>query len=372
MVSILPGSLSKSDEAIVRKLFKVLRATKYEDPVDQDAFLVESAGTVLQFRPFVTSFALDADLGECVFTLRAMMHANNAHLGTPSSATFVSIQDFAGEILRKRQTFHARKRANEDRIRVAEGMAARIERNIALGNKPPASPDDDTVSIPLSSDESGTEEIPRPPKPVPPSPIQVDPGHSQPGSQVRSAALLSPLGELGVRLGRLSLGAPPRIPIRTRYLSIGSTLSFLFHTQPSSPLSPSLSLPDLVPDFTLVQRRLPVKGDGWKRGRTVPHQRRNFPTPGPVVQCNYHEFVPCPFDLPPPPPKNNFVDDWLLSKPKFAVSPRPRRSYIGNSKPFVNPNRSTRRPPHKKLKRCYYCTASDHLVALCPLREAID
>jgi hypothetical protein len=61
-----------------------------------------------------------------------MMHANGARLGTPFGEAFLSIQDFAGEILRKRQTFRERKRANADRARVAEGMAARIERNVAL------------------------------------------------------------------------------------------------------------------------------------------------------------------------------------------------------------------------------------------------
>lgn len=36
-----------------------------------------------------------------------------------------------------------------------------------------------------------------------------------------------------------------------------------------SPLSPSPSLPDLVPDFVLGQHKLPVKGGGWKRGRST-------------------------------------------------------------------------------------------------------
>ncbi|KAJ7933387.1 hypothetical protein B0H13DRAFT_2306781 [Mycena leptocephala] len=332
MVSVLPGSLSKNDEAVVRKLFKVIRATKFEDPVDQDAFLVESANTVLRFRPQVASFALVADLGEC---------------------------DFAGEILRKRQTFRERKRANTDRAHVAEGMAARIERNVALeyasnlANKSPVSPNDDVVSIPSSSDESGAEEPPRVSKPPPPSPIQAEPGHSQPSSQVRSAVLLSPHSKLGVHFGRLSLRAPPHIP-------------------PSSLLSPNLSLLDLVPDFILNQHRLPVKGGGWKRGRTVHRQPRTFPTHAPVVQSHTLRLVPLPFGPPPLSPKTNFIDDWLLSRPKCTVSPRPRKNYTGSSKPFVNPNRSTRRPIHKKPKRCYYCTASDHLVALCLLRESID
>ncbi|KAJ6612904.1 hypothetical protein B0H10DRAFT_2222676 [Mycena sp. CBHHK59/15] len=345
MVSVLPGSLSKVDEAVVRKLFKIVHATKYEDPVDQDAFLVESANTVLQFRPQVASFVLIPELGECVFSIRAMMHASSARLGTPFSDAFVSIQDFAGEILRKRQTFRERKRANADRIRVAEGMAASAERRAALehasnlNTKPPASPDEDAVSIPSSSDESGADEPLRVAMNPPSSPIKVDPSQAQPSSQ---AVLLSPLGELGFRLGRLTLGAPHHVP-------------------PSSPLSPSLSLPDLVPDFTLGQHRLPVKGGGWKRGRT-----RTFPTHAPVVQCNTLQLVPRPFGLPPPSPKTRFVDDWLLSRPKCAVSPRPRRNFIGNSKPSVNPNRLIRHPFHKKVKRCYYCTASDHLVALCP------
>jgi len=60
------------------------------------------------------------------------MHANGARLGTPFSDAFVSIQDFAGEIVRKRHTFRERKRANADRIQVAEGMAARAERRAAL------------------------------------------------------------------------------------------------------------------------------------------------------------------------------------------------------------------------------------------------
>ncbi|KAJ7442987.1 hypothetical protein FB451DRAFT_1190319 [Mycena latifolia] len=359
MVSSIPGSLSKADEAIVRKLFKVIRATKYDDPVDQDAFLVESATTVLKYRPQVASFALIPELSECVFNIRSMMHANNARLGTPASDIFVSIQDFAGEIIRKRHTFRERRRANTERMRVAEGMAARVERSVALeyaskvNNKSPISPGDDTVSIPSSSDESGAEEPPRTPKNPPASLIKVESANTQPSSQVRIAVLLSPLSELGVRLGRLSLEASP-------------------HNPPSFLLSPSPSLPDLVPDFTLSQHQVPVKGSGWKRSRTIIRKPRNFLTHAPVVQCNSLRLVPRPYGPPPVSPKTNFVDDWLLSKPRFADFPRPRKNYSGSSKPSANPNRLIRRPPHKKVKRCYYCTAADHLVALCPLREPID
>ncbi|KAJ7440353.1 hypothetical protein B0H11DRAFT_2253117 [Mycena galericulata] len=160
MPSLLPGSLSKADETVVRKLLKVVRATKYEDPVDQDDFLTDSANTVLNYRSRIDSFAVVAELGECVFTIRSMMHANGVRLGKPPSATFISLQDFAGEIVRKRQLFQERQRANAERVKVVEGMAARIARNEALeyaskqNDKPPISPDADAISIPSSSDDS--------------------------------------------------------------------------------------------------------------------------------------------------------------------------------------------------------------------------
>ncbi|KAF8177106.1 hypothetical protein K438DRAFT_1770219 [Mycena galopus ATCC 62051] len=178
MPSPIPGSLSNKNEDIVRKLFKTLRATKFEDPLDQDSFLVESATTVLEFRPQIASFALVPDLGECIFLIRSMMHANNARLDTPPSDTFTSIQDFAGEIVHKRQTLRERKRANLERALVAEGAAARLERKAALehaakvtDSQGPRSSADDVVSIPSSEDKA---------EPVfslknpPPSPISVN------------------------------------------------------------------------------------------------------------------------------------------------------------------------------------------------------
>ncbi|KAJ7814559.1 hypothetical protein B0H13DRAFT_2381686 [Mycena leptocephala] len=343
MVSPIPGSLSKASEEVVRKMFKTIRATKYDDPVDQDAFLVESANTVLQFRPQVASFALVPELGECVFTIRSMMHANNARLGTPFSDAFISIQDFAGEIIRKRQVLRERRRANADRVHAAKGVAARLERHAALeyaaniDKKTPSPPDDDAVSIPSSSDESDPDEPPPVPKNPPSSPITVDLTNTPPGPQ---AGLLSPLNELGARLGRMSLNTFP-------------------HTPPRSPLSPSPSLPDLVPDFTLGQHKLPVKGGGWKRGRTTTPNQRNSPTPVPVVQCNTLRLVPRPFGPPLPFLRPNYVDDWLQSRPRFTGSLAPRKNYSGSSNPSANPNRANRRSPHKKVKRCYYCTAAE-------------
>ncbi|KAJ6527303.1 hypothetical protein DFH09DRAFT_1094807 [Mycena vulgaris] len=305
MVSILPGSLSAPDAAIVRKLFKVLRATKYEDPVDQDTFLSESARTILPFRLQIASFALDSGLAECVFMLRSMMHANGTRLGVPPSSLFTAIQAFAGEIISKRHILQERKRANAERSRVADSIAARISRNAALDfatketNKPPGSPNDETVSIPSSRDESGPAGLQSCAPSLPTSPIQVD----------RLAPILAP--------------------------------------RPSSPLSSGRSLPDLVPDFVLGPHRLPVKGDDWKRGRTPVRNlnpRRAPRTHGPVVQCN---MLRMPFGPPPLSPKNNFVGAWLRSKPKSAGFQQPKRNFSGYSKPSVNPSRPLHRQPHK-------------------------
>ncbi|KAJ7664841.1 hypothetical protein B0H17DRAFT_1211105 [Mycena rosella] len=357
MSSLPPACLSKSDELVIRTLLKVVRNTKFSDPVDQDIFLVKSAHTILKYRSYASCFAVTPELRDCVFMVHSMMHQNRARLGTPPNATFLDLQNFLGDITRRRHHIQERERANADRARVVEGMAARIARNVALeytnkSNNQPASPNDDTVSIPSSSDESGADG-PERTLPIPPaSPIKVDKASAHPSSQ---ATPLSPLYELEAHLRRLSMSAPHQAP-------------------PNSPLSSDQSLPDLVPDFTLGQR--PVRGDGWKRGRTpvkTPQsQPRMHPTQGPAVQCHMLRMVPRPFGLPLPYQKASSVGDWLQSKQKFADSPRPRKNSSGNSKQFGNRGRSTPRPSPKKIKRCYYCTAADHLVALCPLREPID
>ncbi|KAJ6525813.1 hypothetical protein DFH09DRAFT_1328831 [Mycena vulgaris] len=236
MATSIPGSLSSSDEAIVRRLFKVVRATKFEDPVDQAAFLADSATTVLRYRLRPDSFALVPELADCVFTIRSMMHANRAHLPTSPSAVFTSLQDFAGEIVRKRQLFQERQRVNADRARAASGIADRIARNAALQSaskeavKSPSSPGCDTVSIPSSCDESGIPDLQTCTPSLVASPIKTEPDLIRPSSQ---AVPLSPLYDLPIRLSRLSLSTPHPVP-------------------PSSPLSSGRSLPDLVPDFVLA------------------------------------------------------------------------------------------------------------------------
>jgi hypothetical protein len=89
---------------------------------------------------------------------------------------------------------------------------------------------------------------------------------------VRLAFPLSPLHDLQARLRSLSLSTPLTSPVRSFHpILLFLLLNFL--TQPRSLLSRSPSLPDLVPDFTLHPRKVPVKGGGWERGRTPAHHR---------------------------------------------------------------------------------------------------
>ncbi|KAJ7134178.1 hypothetical protein C8R44DRAFT_729666 [Mycena epipterygia] len=93
MPSLDPTTLSKSEQDAIRLLHKTVRATRYDDPIDQDAFLVASAHSV---------------------------------------------------------------RANSTRLRAEEGAAARAERREALQyakKKRAPSPDEDTVSIPSNDEE---------------------------------------------------------------------------------------------------------------------------------------------------------------------------------------------------------------------------
>lgn len=86
----------------------------------------------LQFRPFISSFAQLPDVGETVFAIRNQMQANQPRLGGSPTKLFATLQDFAGEIVRRRQLMRDRKRAQTDRVRAAEGVAARAERRAAL------------------------------------------------------------------------------------------------------------------------------------------------------------------------------------------------------------------------------------------------
>ncbi|KAF8146200.1 hypothetical protein K438DRAFT_1781181 [Mycena galopus ATCC 62051] len=145
MVSSIPGSLSKVNEDIVRKVFKAIKATKYEDPVDQDSFLIDSANSM---------------------------------------------------------------RAHIDRIQAAEGAASRIERNTALEYtaQSPHSPGNDAVSIP-SGDKSDSNQPLANPKILPPSLIADNLTNILPSSEAALSVVTKPL-PTGPRAGLQPRQAP--------------------------------------------------------------------------------------------------------------------------------------------------------------------
>jgi hypothetical protein len=91
-----------------------------------------SHSSQLQFRNQVASFALDPEIAECVFGIRARLLANNARLSEPSSEITEAILDFANDIINKRQFFRDCKRAEELRLRTSEEPTVYAERAAVL------------------------------------------------------------------------------------------------------------------------------------------------------------------------------------------------------------------------------------------------
>ncbi|KAJ7479654.1 hypothetical protein FB451DRAFT_1556526 [Mycena latifolia] len=360
--------LDKAEEDAVRALHKSVRATAYEDPVDQDAFLIASARSVLQFRKQVASFALTPEVGECVFTIRSKLAQNNSRLGAPPDDIFSSITNFAGEIARSRQLYRDRKRAKAARLRAEEGVAARAEHREALEYAAKLqnqihSPDEDAVSIPSAASEDddvrerAVSLVAQPPSATikiettgPASPIPVCP-----------IALLSPLPELEGLMLSIRLSNPPSARL-------------------ASPLSPSPSLPDLVPIVSPLssppangRARMPrmMNTPLLYRGRTVvrkpPNTRRPAPPASPA--SNVAVLVPRPAKFVPRRPKFHYVDDLRVSRPRsigsHARKDTPSGSYRRSRTPSVT-NRNAKAPKHK---RCFFCSATSHFIANCPLRE---
>ncbi|KAF8184301.1 hypothetical protein K438DRAFT_1117957 [Mycena galopus ATCC 62051] len=364
MSSFSTLQLSKSDEDAIRKLHKAVRATRYDDPVDQDAFLTASAHTVLQFRPFLVSFAQLPDIGVTVFAIRNQMQVNQPRLGGSPNKLFATLQDFAGEIVRRRQLLRDRKRAQTERVRAAEGVAARAERRAALEyaeqlNQRVVSPADDAVAIPSSGESTDVDE---PLTPVEntrgPAPA-INPNAAVPSS---SQALLSPLSNFEGLMIKLRMGGPPTVPL-------------------ASPLSPPRSLPDLVPSvLPLSVFNLRASGHGhpqpektvpqFVRGRALTRNPPNSPrSETSLRRSDIALLVPRPVAPSHCRLQASYVDDSPVFKPRFTGSRVRKNKYVGNSNPSRKPSHPNRKPFPRVPKRCYYCASANHLAAICLMHE---
>ncbi|KAF7372230.1 hypothetical protein MVEN_00082500 [Mycena venus] len=380
--------LTKSEEDTVCALHKSVRATHYDDPIDQDTFLVASAHSVLQFREQVASFASSSEIAECVFTIRSAMVKNSSRLENPPDDIFASITDFAGEIARSCQLFRDRKRAQTVCLRTAEGVAARAERREALKyaakvQKHALSPDDDTVSIPSDDEESDI--------PIRPTSLVVEPLSIAAGSETIIAspiqALLSLLPELESLMISLQLSSPLIAPMSS--LSDFSIPGQSGHfgnsetaVQPASPLSPTPSLSDLVPivskppsspDVNVHQRKQKaMSAPQLYRAHVCVRNLPNIQMPTPSAIRRSNVAIP----VPPRPAKPilrrlnlNYADDLLVWKPKSADFRVRKNTSLGSSKRYKMPPPPNSKPKVPKPKCCYFCAATSHLIASCPLRE---
>ncbi|KAJ7466666.1 hypothetical protein B0H11DRAFT_2197569 [Mycena galericulata] len=357
MPSLDTPCLPKSKQDAIRLLHKTVRATRYDDPVDQDAFLVASAHSVLALREHVASFALSPELSECVFTIRTALNHNNARFESTSGEVLAAISDFAGEIVRSRQLIRDRNRAQSTRLRAEEGAAARAERREALQyakKKRPLSPDEDAISIPSEDEESFMNDHPAPLTVEPSSPVN---GIDKTAVPSPVQALLSPLPELESLMFSIRLTSPVLAP-------------------PVSPSSPTQSLPDLVPIFPPSNKES-VNGRDWPqkmmhvlrlhRGRTnFPNTRHREPTviPRPVVTAP----VPASKTMRGPRrPSLNYIDDSLMLRPRSGGSRQRKNISASNYKRSKKPVRG--KPKPLIPKRCFFCSATSHLIAACPARE---
>ncbi|KAF7324414.1 hypothetical protein MVEN_02643900 [Mycena venus] len=310
--------LTAADSISVRKLRKTVRATQYEDPSDQNLFLIACSNSVLQFRNQVASFALDPEIAECVFGIRARLLANNARLSEPPSEITEAVLDFANDIINKRQFFRDCKHAEESRLRTSEESAVYTERPAVLDyvapqdKQLPHSPVEELVSIPSGSEESSTEDtcVPAPERPL--SPVSVNLTTVPSLIHVRLVVPLSPIPELEGLLFSLTLTAP----------------------HPPSPSSPSPSLPDLVHDFSLTTGHPPVKGPVATRRRyRVFARRRMVPSP-PKPQPGVVHLIPRPFTTGSHQPQFNYADDSLVFKPSSTVFHAPRNTPLNCKSSF--------------------------------------
>ncbi|KAJ7725160.1 hypothetical protein B0H16DRAFT_1471945 [Mycena metata] len=359
MPSVTPPCLDKSQEDSVRTLFKSVRATKYEDPADQDAFLLAAARSVLHFRPQVASFAASSDIGECVFAIRTALVSNNIRLTTTPDPIISSISDFAGEIVRLRQTVRDRKRAQSEQLRAEEGVAARTARREALesaAKRELNKSDPDVVSIPSDDDPIAPHPSPLRVKSYTKSLQEESPSPSMP---VCPTELLSPLLELEGMMYSLQMSSP-------RVLLASPSL-------PSQSLQAPVQIakrPHHVHHANECVLRAPVtNGLPFNRGRSPTQKPLNLPLPTPAATptklSNVAVLVPRPLNRAHR-PKYSYVDDWLASRQNFTANPVPRNTFFGDFSPSRN---QLPRVKAKKVKRCFFCNAASHLCANCPLRE---
>ncbi|KAJ6458810.1 hypothetical protein C8R45DRAFT_942653 [Mycena sanguinolenta] len=323
MSSLSHLRLSPADKTAIHRLHRTIRATRYEDPVDQEAFLTASGKTLLQFQQFITSFAQNHDLGECVFALKHQINLNNARLGVASNDLSDSLHSFTSDILAKRQEFRDRKAEHGERLRAAAGFAARAEWRATLetlnrqanhflicfllspANFPPSS----TV-LPVLPTWSRF-------PPVMKTLTLRSPMFRHVAAPVPQVPL-SPLPELEGLLLNLSFSTPLNIPIASH---LSPTLSLPDHVlrrahQPSG-LNPTIhgkALPPTVPvsDAVPVQPSLPA---------LVLPAKPAVPT----LICRL------PFGPRPRRPQINYVDDWMEYNLKFTGSRARKSSSSGSS-----------------------------------------
>ncbi|KAK7016825.1 hypothetical protein R3P38DRAFT_3561778 [Favolaschia claudopus] len=352
-MSTLPSAstFSKSEEETIRMKLKTLRATHYEDPMDQKMFLEHTALCILDFRSKVDAFALNAELAQIIFVLRSALHDIHSRAPNPPSVTYPALVAFANEIIQRRQTIIIQTRATVHRLSGIEAARVRAERRQFLKDTTStisAVKDDDMVSIPSSDTD-------------------VEP--STPAVEVST-------------VGASTVLAPPPSPIQ---VLLSAAVPVAGNTEPVA--EPPAQRPNTRPTgLTIITRPIPTGpradrnssnkrpriGDGDADSAHPAHIRlsssnavpRNLPIHAPIPRLATRD----PRHLNPAYThllrKVNSAGVLPIFKPNSTGSRAPRNMSRGNFKSLSKAKPKASKP--RKPKRCYKCLSEWHLVASCP------
>nr|GAT43391.1 predicted protein [Mycena chlorophos] len=381
---------AQHDDIII--LGNTVRDSKHANIAERDAFLVESANNILQYRSLVPSFVESQPLANAVFTIRNAMVQNNFRTSGPFGRVFSDVNRFAAAINTGRRVQREHRVAAQRRARAVKAAADREERLEALeyANRLKAwhqSPFYETSEKTISL---GTPE-PEPAVPVAPpsSPVVTEP-------KVGTAQALSPIEADLVGLDKLMSGlrltvpTPPSSPHPSM-----PDLESVSNSSEESASSPEQSQPN--PGLTVGASQT-LRGIPSELGRPVQspllHRRLNAlmltpyvptPYPHPDTFARYHHQRAV--DAPHPMRTNSSVGLSLSTRPSTACPasgnalagksnasgpaqerPRTRRGHRGGAR--VAARRALLKAlspqPIRPIKHCHFCSLPNHTIRDCP------
>ncbi|KAJ7055883.1 hypothetical protein C8F01DRAFT_1373383 [Mycena amicta] len=396
--------LSESQRDAVISLGNVVRDSVHQDLSARDAFLVDSAQSILEYRPHSLAFIKSNILSESVFAIRDEMVRNHFRPSGPFGAVFSELLDFVGVINTGRRLERERQRAADERHRDLQAATDRRERMEALeyaSNLAAWQDRESTISLSDGGCKTPADDIY---KTSPSSPIAPD------MSVDTFCAILSPIEvchlEEFVSLSQLIAEMRltiPTTPPTSPHPSLPDLVSASDSSESSySPLSPSPLV--LAPTDSRPSNGIPgstrlhpaIYHPEWRRLRPSMSAMQHAPSPTsmPTVKS------PTPLRLPPVvavplQPKAKSVGVWRASTPRSDASlasgsvssgnfkPLPKKKWTRNGRRAAQIRRLRHQLAHalatveshraiidanntRAIDSCRSCNELEHIIRPCP------